>query len=49
MDLRTEYIITFILFVHFSENIIPTVFQEIPKHGFKIGQKLEAVDLMEPR
>lgn len=23
--------------------------QEIPKHGFKAGMKLEAVDLMEPR
>lgn len=23
--------------------------KEIPKHGFKVGQKLEAVDLMEPR
>jgi hypothetical protein len=23
--------------------------KEIPKHGFKVGMKLEAVDLMEPR
>ena len=24
-------------------------FQEIPKHGFRLGMKVEAVDLMEPR
>lgn len=25
------------------------LFQEVPNHGFHVGMKLEAVDLMEPR